>query len=366
MNTIDYLRSGKTLDDLHTELAIEVNRHDTLPLAILNYNQIESPKTHPIVRECRGLVLNTADWSLAARAFPRFFNWGEVADEMPLFNWDKAEVLEKVDGSLVLFYYFAGEWRVNTRGSYANGPMFNTDWQAMYHKMPRDWTWEQGILRALGLNNLEQLNCYLSRELTYACEFCSLWNKVVREYQEPSIYALTAFCGEEEVGPQPCKLFKAVGQYPLRNAEAVTDYVNSQPEATWEGCVVKDDANRRWKIKNRRYLAYHKMKGNGEALYNPSNLLPFILDGEGDELLAVYPEVKECFESYKSRVDKAFGELDALWQATKDIENQKEFALSIVGKSPFTGLLFSARKNKVPLKEEWRKAEDYILKGLFK
>lgn len=36
-----YLRSGKTFEDLTAELAIKVTVHDTLPLAILNYNQID-------------------------------------------------------------------------------------------------------------------------------------------------------------------------------------------------------------------------------------------------------------------------------------------------------------------------------------
>jgi RNA ligase len=366
MKTLAYLRSGKTLDNLETELHISVNRHDTLPLAILNYSQIDSPKTDPIVRECRGLVVNTSDWSVVARAFPRFFNWGEVADEMPLFNWENSVALEKVDGSLLLFYHFDGEWRVNTRGSYANMGMFNTEWQADYFKMPMSFTWQDGVLAALGIKKLSELDAYLDPSLTYACELCTLWNKVVREYKTPCVYQLSAFCGEEEVGLRPCKLFRDVGQYPLRTAEEVTDYVNSQPEATWEGCVVKDDANRRWKIKNRRYLAYHKMKGgDGSALWKPSNLLPFILNGEGDELLAVYPEIKDCFNTYKAKVDGAYNELEALWDKYKDVESQKDFALSIKGKTPLTGLLFNARKNKVPLKDEWRKAEDYILKGLF-
>jgi len=366
MKTIDYLRSGKTLTDLETELHISVNRHDTLPLAILNYSQIDSPKTDPIVRECRGLVLNTEDHSLVARAFPRFFNWGEVADEMPLFNWDKSVALEKVDGSLLLFYHFDGEWRVNTRGSYANMGMFNTEWQANYHKMPASFTWKEGILQALGIKDLQELQLYLDPSLSYACEFCSLWNKVVREYAQPCVYQLSAFCGEEEVGPQNVPLFKTVGQYSLRSADDVTDYVNSQPEATWEGCVVKDDANRRWKIKNKRYLSLHKMKGaNGDALYNPSTLLPFILEGEGDELLATYPEITDCFKHYKGKVDGAYNELESLWHCVKDEENQKDFAILIEGETVFTGVLFNARKHKVPLKEVWLKAEDSILKGLF-
>jgi hypothetical protein len=72
----EYLKT-KTLDNLHDELAIEINRHDTLPLAILNYNQIKSPKKHPIVLECRGLVLEIETWKIIARSFPRFFNFGE-------------------------------------------------------------------------------------------------------------------------------------------------------------------------------------------------------------------------------------------------------------------------------------------------
>ena len=359
----EYLKS-KTLDDLHTELFIEISRHDTLPLVILNYNQIESPKTHPIVRECRGLVLNTEDNSIVAHAFPRFFNWGEVADEMPLFNWDKATALEKVDGSLCLFYHFNGEWHVNTRGSFAGGSMFNTEWQAKYHKMPQDFTWKQGILTALGIKDLSELN--LDPSLTYVGEFCSLWNKVVREYPQPCIYLLSCFKGEEEVGPQPCP-FRNVESYSLRSADDVMDYVSKHPEATFEGCVVKDDAHRRWKIKNPRYLSLHKMKGaSGEGLYNPKNLLPFILQGEGDELLAVYPEIKECFDSYKDKVNSAYAELERVWLASKDIENQKEFALSIVGKTPFTGVLFTARKMKLSIKEVWAKHDDGILKTLFK
>ena len=367
MKTLEYLRSGKTLDDLHAELSIEVNRHDSLPLAILNYSQIDSPKINPIVRECRGLVINTEDWSLVSRAFPRFFNWGEVADEMPLFNWDKSAALEKVDGSLLLFYHFDGQWRVNTRGSYAQMGMFNTQWQADYFKTPMSFTWKDGILQALGVKDLSELDAYLDPAISYVCEFCSLWNKIVREYLQPCIYQLANFAGEEEVKTQYVPFFRSVNEFHLRSADEVTAYVNNQPEATWEGCVVKDDDNRRWKIKNKRYLSLHKMKGNnGDALYNPKTLLPYILQGDGDELCAIYPEVMECFNGYKSKVDKAFCELDALWNTTKHIENQKEFALSIAGKTPFTSILFNIRKAKANLKDEWRKSEDIIVKNLFK
>lgn len=367
LKTQEYLRSGKTLEDLTQEFGINSTIHSNLPIMILNYDQIESKKTDLISRECRALILNTEDYSLVSRSFQRFFNWGEMAEEMPLFCWDTATAYEKVDGSLVSFFHFNGEWQVATRGSFAHMPLFNTQWQADYHKMPANFTWKQGILHALGMKSLSELDGVLDPALSYACEFCSLWNKVVRDYPEPCIYNLTAFCGEEEVGPQSLPFFKEVGVYPLKTADDVINYVNSHPESTFEGCVVKDHENRRWKVKNARYLSLHKMKGNnGDALFNPSTLLPFILANEGDELLAIYPEVTGCFNNFKSKVDDAYKTLESLWNANKDIVNQKEFALSIVGKTPLTGILFNARKKNTTLKEEWRQSEDMIFKALFK
>ena len=366
----EYLKS-KSLDQLHDELAIEVNRHDSLPLVILNYNQIDSPKTNPIVRECRGLVLNTEDYSIVARSFSRFFNWGEVADEMPLFNWANCTTQEKVDGSLVLLYHFDGEWRANTRGSFAYGPMLN-EWQANYFKLPSTFSWQDGILRALKINSLKELNGKLDVRLTYVLEFCSLWNKVVREYKEPCAYLLSCFEGEQEIGAQPCELFRSLQEYTLQSAEDIQRYVNDHPESTFEGCVVKDDGLRRWKIKNGRYLSLHRMKGNnGDNLYLPKNMIPWILGNEGDELCTYFPEVTECYHSYKAKVDSAYSQLVELWQANHAIENQKDFALSIVGKTPFTGVLFNLRKKGKTqtvedLNQAWRDNGDGIVKTLFK
>jgi hypothetical protein len=364
MNTQEYLRSGKTLEDLTSELGISVTKHETLPLVILNYDQIESPKTHPIVRECRGLVLNSEDYSLVARAFGRFFNWGEVADEMPLFDWNSCKAYEKVDGSLVLIYYFDGRWHANTRGSFAAWPLFNDEYVAKFYGLPTTFKWSDGFLKALGVNSLDELN--LDRSITYVCEFCSLWNKVVRTYSEPCMYMLTRFAGMEEIGPTYHPNFKTLGSYPLTSVQDVQSFVTDHPEATFEGIVVKDDGNRRWKLKNPRYVALHHMKGNGTEIFKPKNLMPYILKNEGDELMTYFPEIKDVFAEYKGKVDEAYNVLETLWTANKDIPVQKDFALSIVGRTPFTSVLFNLRKQGGTLRDEWMKHGDGILKVLFK
>jgi hypothetical protein len=364
----EYLKSGKSLDDLHNELAIELTYHPTLPLVILNYSQIDSPKTDSVVRECRGLVLNKENWSIVAKAMNRFFNWGEVADEMPDFNWNNVITSEKVDGSLCLIYYFDGKWRVNTRGSFAGGPMLN-QWTAKFYHLPETFTWQDGILRALQVDSLEQLN--LDPALTYVGEFCSLWNKVVRAYNEPCIYLLTCYAGEEEVGQRHPRNshFRELQHYKLDSALAVQQYVSDHPESTFEGCVVKDDGFRRWKIKNPRYIALHHLKGN-DNIFLPKYALPFLLKGEYQELVTYFPEAKDLLQEYQDKVDGAYDNLENLWRQTHEIPVQKDFALSIVGKTPFTGILFNLRKKGVQsvelLKQEWRSNPDLIVKVLFK
>lgn len=112
-----HLRSGGTIDDLLREHGIKSRRHSKHEnLVLLKYNQVESDFRKPIVRECRGLVLDEADdWRVVCRAFDKFFNYGEPgAAEI---DWGTARVQEKLDGSLTTLYSYAGRWHVATSGS---------------------------------------------------------------------------------------------------------------------------------------------------------------------------------------------------------------------------------------------------------
>lgn len=78
------------------------------------------------------------------------------------------------------------------------------------------------------------------------------------------------------------------------------------------------------------------------------------------------------FTEMKAQVDAAYAKLEETWAKYKDIEVQKDFALAIQGKTPFTGILFDLRKRFGKgqtveiLKQNWREAGDLILKVLFK
>lgn len=65
-------------EQLKSRYGINYVFNDTDNRVILNYSQLESKKDCKLVEECRGLVLDRTDAGIIARAFNRFYNWGEI------------------------------------------------------------------------------------------------------------------------------------------------------------------------------------------------------------------------------------------------------------------------------------------------
>lgn len=355
--------SEKTLEQLTEEYGIRVARHDSLPLVILNYHQIESPKTHPIVRECRGLVLHAETKSVVARSFNRFFNWGECQDDMAMFDWSDFSVQSKEDGSLILLYFHDGKWMCNTRGAFAGSPMGSSG-----------MTFAEGVSKAI---DMQALHVYGRRNLTYVCEFVSPWNKVVRSYQSPKLYLLTAFDMEsgQELSQAECDAeavefkLERPSVHNFRSIEEIVEWLreNSAGDATFEGVVIRDKNGQRWKVKSPTYLSLHGMKGDDG--FTAKKILPFILNGETDELLAYFPECAEIVSFMKGSVSKAFSCTQAAWNEFRGEPDRKSFAIRVKD-HPFSALLFrwrtaSERGEAVDTAATWKESADLILKKLF-
>src|SRR5687767_7139789 len=113
---------NKTLNSLHEEHGIDVSISKTRPYKFsLNYSQIDSKEGDVLANQCRGLIVRTVDGSPAkmdaplettilARPFDRFLNYGQgFAAEI---NWNNCHALEKVDGTLCIWYFddIANDW----------------------------------------------------------------------------------------------------------------------------------------------------------------------------------------------------------------------------------------------------------------
>lgn len=74
-----------------------------------------------ITLNARGTVYELSTGAVIARAFPKFFNFSELTPErQSQLLHQKFTVAEKMDGSLGIVYFYDGEWRVNTRGSFVS------------------------------------------------------------------------------------------------------------------------------------------------------------------------------------------------------------------------------------------------------
>lgn len=374
-----YLLSGKTFEDLKNEFDITTNFHPEHRIAILNYDQIESnPKTHPIVKECRCLILHTHTFDLISRSFLRFFNWGEVAEDMKLFDFNSCYAQEKADGSLAHLFNYNDQWFVTTRNS----------WAQQHIADGIDQTWEQTFCTALGIQNLQELDKYLDKDLTYICELCSPYNKIVRQYNTSQVYLLTIFRGYTELDVQEVddlyhfsytfknklyRLFKRPDKYIFENIEEVQTFLKSQEELdpTFEGVVLRDKNNLRYKVKSSTYLGFSKLRGNNN-IFLPKYIVPFVMAGNIQEILLYFPKIKESLEQVKQKINSAYRDLEDTWKAYHQIESQKDFALSIKNKTQFTNILFTLRKlygkdqTLEQLKQAWRNNEEGIIKTLFK
>jgi hypothetical protein len=224
---------------------------------ILNYHQIDSDhlKYEDIVREARGLVLNKTDWSLVARSFPRFFNLGECKQVQDKFQWEQSIAMEKVDGSLILIYYWNGSWRINTRGGFGDNPINDSPFtfaQLVEGTLPDGW------------------RSSFDPTITYVGELCSLYNKVVKHYASPTFYLLTTFIGEMELTHSATNdIAKEAGlQIPEEHLfEDVCDVQaflteKASKDPTYEGVVLRDKNNRRLKAKSSSYVHLHRLSNN--------------------------------------------------------------------------------------------------------
>jgi hypothetical protein len=167
----------ETLERYHSEGLLEKNEHPSLPLIIWNYSrecQYEG-RWDGITLNMRGTITDR-EGNIVASAFPKFFNYEEVPDKVPV-NGDYVYVQEKMDGSLGILFWYEGEWHLATKGSFASD-------QA-----------KRGMEILKKKYNLEAFHTHV----TYLCEIIYPDNMIVVNYkgQERIVFIGATSNGEE-------------------------------------------------------------------------------------------------------------------------------------------------------------------------
>jgi hypothetical protein len=356
--TLQYLKTH-SLDDLTKEYSIKCRTYPN-NVAILTYSQIDSPKFHPIVRECRGLIIDYKELSIISKPLTRFFNLNE--DPNDEFNPDSiARIEEKVDGTLIEVYYHDNEWNIATKGSaYAEGITNGISFRNLFISII-----EMNINKFMESQN---------KNYTYVFELCTLLNKVVKVYKKPVIYLLAIFdkMTEQELPHYYVKYISTLldVEMPIIYDMKFTDVIPSFESfsATDEGYVLIDTKNNRIKVKNPAYVNLHHLKGNG---LNTKRIVDIIFTNETKEVLSYFPEFSDYFAPYQKAFNNLNEEIFNIYEKLSTLNlSQKEYAFAIKDLF-FKGVLFSLRKgltlteiystlslnNKVKLLETMKKGE---------
>lgn len=339
----EFLRNGGSPQDLKTQLGISYKYHSQHSnLVLFKYNQKESPSNHPIVVECRGIILDQDDhWNVVAHGFNRFFNYGEgFAAEV---DWKNCKVQEKVDGSLCLVFFYKNEWHVATTG------------------MPD----ASGSTKCVGMsfakyfwNTFTSITSLKTPTSENAKNFCFLFeltgphNRIVVPYLTSGLTLLGGRDKRTWKEMQPNELAQfvpgvpIVREFPLQSIEDILATFKELSPLDQEGYVIVDAHFNRIKCKHPGYVSIHHTQDN----WTDKTCVEVVRSGEVSEVTAtvlkMYPQYQTMLEEAKTRYEKLISTIESVYTANQHCASQKEFALA-VKHLPYSAVLFQLRAGKV-------------------
>jgi len=342
-NVIDFLNEHG-LDRLKEEFGIKYSQNEAYPdLYVLNYDQIESSKCkdHPIVKQCRSLVVEYTgySWRIVSRSFDRFFNEGEVEHDHDV---TELTACEKVDGSLVSVFWYEDQWLYRTKSMIEPEPEM---------KMSTGRSWCDLIESVL-------TGHFYRKDFTYIFEVVSKDNRVVTRYDEDAAYLLAV--RENRTGDylnraNLCDVYQDLivsspkvrmpREFKFDTMQHALEAAKELPNLE-EGYVMYNYQNEPViKVKSPAYVAAHRLRG--ESVLTPKRIIEMIRIGEADEYLSIFPEDTEAFDDVKGKLYALVWKIQqAFHSELKHIEDQKEYALAIMEKYPeYQGILFALKKN---------------------
>ncbi len=325
MNNLPF--DPKALPTLMAQGYILSQTHPSLPLTIYNYTAKAQYDKYwnDATLHCRGLVLDWDDRPIA-RPLPKFFNLQEYQGNLPD---GVPNIYEKLDGSLIILFYYQGQWEVASRGSFAS---------------------EQAQMARGLLANYQTEVARLDREYTYLFEIVYPSNRIVVDYGEAQRLVLLAAVHTQtgvELNHEDVDWSDKAVSYP---ATAVPEWIKSIEEQqaelnNHEGFILKWPNGFRLKYKLADYVRLHRIitrvqaKDIWECLSQNQDLHQF-LDSVPDEFYNWVKDTKleletkyQAIETECLRVFKEFS--DAL---DREVE-RKEWAIYFQ-QQKYPGVLF--------------------------
>lgn len=310
-------------DDWGTLGAVSVKKYGDL--LQFNYQAPANKTWNEFECLCRGLIIDSTNGHIIARPFDKFFNYGE-GGKYPSTNKIR-HVIEKVDGSMGILYWYQARWHVATRGSLTSD-------QAI-------WA-EEFLYEAYDLHHLAHWE-------TYIVEIVYPGNRIVVDYGDLESLVLLAarnkyhgdYKSESYLDDMADKAgFLRPLRYDFATIEEVVTSVNLT--TNFEGYIAIFEDGTRWKFKSDEYMRIHRITCDYSfekiAEAHRDGVLNNIIDGCPPWLQEKMMLDKHAIEA--SVYTGIYTASEAFNAAPKD--SRKEFALYVRDNAPkFAPVLFS-------------------------
>lgn len=324
--------SLRILNKYHNNGLIYKQNHPDLPLTIWNYTEKVQYEGlwDEVTLQCRGLVTDDIG-NIVARPFKKFFNM-EEGKHTPTSEFD---VYEKMDGSLIIVFWYDGGWVVASRGSFTS---------------------EQAV--AASKIFFEELEHNFSIGITYLFEFTANWNRIVVDYGDEDnltlLGAIRTDDGTEATYEQLEMIAKGANCDVVKKYDGVKDYttLKGMVKDNHEGFVVCFSNGDRMKVKGEEYIRLHKIMTNlsttavWEVLSNGGNMDELLKDVP-DEF---YDKIKEYEEELKSLFNSISNDYNIIFKNTQNLIKQvngdrKNFAF-VAKQHKYPSILFALLDSK--------------------
>ena len=334
---IDYIKQNG-IENLVNKKYIDIKYHSKYPnLIMLKYSQINSDFTDPIVRICRGIILDKDnDWKVINYNYSKFANYGEnYADKI---DFSVSHFYEKMDGSYIQLYFYDNAWHCATSGT-PDGSGKVGDFGFTFAKL----FWR--VFNELGYKLPTDTSC------SYAFELLTPFNMIVVQHKENKIVLhggrnLQTFREINPIVEAHHLGWECVKTFPLNSIEAALEMTKNMDGTKQEGFVVVDSSKDRYnrvKLKCEHYINLSHLKESCTA--SKRQMLDIIRKNESSEFLTYFPQFKDMFFEIKIKYERLLGQIEGYLDAIKGISDRKLFA-SYATTQKFSGILFAVKFGK--------------------
>jgi hypothetical protein len=259
---------------------------------LFKYDQNRSDFSQPLVRECRGIILDEQDdYRPVCVPFFKFGNFGE--SYVPVIDWASARVQEKVDGSIIKLWYCKNKWHVSSNGeidarnAHINSALLtDTKRESLYTLFME--AWEKTGVAMEGLD----------KGYTYMFELTSPHNRVVVRYPDVSIRHIGTRSNDAFL---ECEMDISIikpQSFSFRTLEECIESAKLLDDNS-EGYVVVDQYYNRVKVKSPRYVALNHLVQGVTTL---GNIVEIIQKNEQEEFLTYFSEYRDVFNDISHRI----------------------------------------------------------------